>query len=271
MRLAAYITALALLGAPPALAQTADDVIYASSAQAQTVMPSPERCITAMSGFPNDDMVARYQFFRLTQELAVDATPEFNQMLKAYGSDDVRADTPILDIIEIVANPVLRQAAPEIVVGAMGHLIDFAQQCRPYVDGQAQSLIAFRPDLENADLVIREDALFLRQILLDSLARQGADSDPVHGLVWNAYSRALVYTRDAIEFEAYADEVGELEALYMTDLDGRLAKSNDVINAEMNRETLDDAIALSDDMNREAKRRQKEQNIFTLIRILGGR
>jgi hypothetical protein len=100
------------------------------------------------------------------------------------------------------------------------------------------------------------------------LFRLNANKDPIHGADVTVYANALVRTRDRIEFTSYSADVDELEALYMTDLDGRLARSNDLINSEMNRETLGDAVTLSDDMNKQAKQKADREAVQTLLRIL---
>ena len=216
--------------------------------------PSQDFCVQVMSGFPNDDIVARYQFFRLTEELARDSSLEFVAAMDHFGENYVDETTPVLDVIENIANPVLRQAAPEIIVGSMDHLIDFAQRCAPFLEGQISSLSAYDTTLRNGDPVIKEDALFLRQVLSDSLSRLGADSDPVHGFAVQNYTQSLVLMRDAIEFEAYAANVDDLESLFMVDLDGRLARSNDLINSEIDREILAHSVELAEDLNEAAKR-----------------
>lgn len=268
MKKALLISGLLSLMAFPALAQVSEQTAAEPTQQVAVAAPSQEYCITVMSGFPNDAHLPRYQFFKLTQEMAVDATPGFRNALDKYGEGDVEADAPITDVIEAIANPVLRQAAPELAISYMDHLIDFAKRCEPFIDGQVTSLKAFDSTLANDDTVIAEDALFLRQVLSDSLFRLDADKDPIHGADISVYASALVRTRDRIEFTSYSSDVGDLEALYMTDLDGRLARSNDLINSEMNRETLGDAIILSDDMNREAKQKADREALQTLLRIL---
>ena len=225
-------------------------------------------CISVITGFPNDDQVARYQFFKLTDELAEDAGADFKQILTAYQDEPLPTDIPVLEVIELIANPVLRQAAPEVVVASMYYLIDFKQKCDPYVGGQIASLKAFDSSLINSDIVIAEDALYLRQILLDSLSRLGAETDETHRVAMLNYSEALVRSRDAIEFQAYEDDVSDIESLFMEDLDGRLAKSNDIINNEIDREILGDAITISDDLIEDLKRKQKEEDLRTLARIL---
>ena len=227
-------------------------------------------CISVITGFPNDNQVSRYQFFKLTQDLSVDATSDFRQALISYQDDSLPRDIPVLDVIEIIANPVLRQAAPEIVVASMYHLIDFNHKCTSYVGGQIASLTAYDNALTESDIVIAEDALYLRQILLDSLSRLGANNSPIHGVAMGNYSTALVRARDTIEFAAYEGEVSDLESLFMEDLDGRLAKSNDIINNEIDREILGDAVTLSDDLIDDLRRKQKEEDLRTLARILNG-
>jgi len=212
----------------------------------------------------------RYQFFRLTEEMATDASPEFVSAMNHYADGDIADDMPIMDVIEDIANPVLRQAAPELAIASMAHLIDFAQRCESYVSGQVSSLNSFDASLRESDVVIQEDALYLRQVLSDSLFRLEADTDAVHGFAVTNYASSLVLMRDNIEFASYNSEIDELEALYMVDLDGRLKRSNDLINSEMNRETLGDAVTLSDDLNQAENHKRKQTALLTLFRILNG-
>lgn len=258
---------LAALMAMPAAAQMTDSVPMEGP---PATPPSQDYCISVMSAFPNDDNVARYQFFKLTEKMAVGATPEFKTALKHYGDGDIPPETPVIKIIEAIANPVMRQAAPELTIAYMGHLVDFAGRCETYIQGQVNSLLAYDAALAYDDAVISEDALYLRQILSDSLLRLDADKNERYSFAVNNYATSLVAMRDNIEFAAYAKDIDEIEALYMTDLDGRLARSNDMINSEMNRETLGDAVSLSDDMNKQAKKKADRDAIGTLIRILNG-
>ncbi len=237
---------------------------------ANAAAPGQERCITIMSSFPNSGDLPRYQFFKLSQDLAVDTTPQLRAALTQFGEADVSDDTPILDVVETIANPVLRQAAPEIVVANMAHIIGFAQDCGPFIDGQIQSLRAVDNNLSLDDIVIAEDALYLRQVLSESLSRLSGESDPVHGTAVRAYSRSLIVSRDAIEFAGFDNDIDDLEALYLTDLDGRLARSNEIINSEINRETLGDAVQLSKDISNTANQQEKARSLNTLLRILGG-
>jgi len=270
-----YLALTAALITLPANAQTmaegsAADVTSIASETAISARPAQEHCITVLAGFPNEDHIPRYQFFKLTKEIARDATPDFRAALSAYGSGMVSAETPVLEVIETIANPVLRQAAPELSVSHMAYLIDFADNCSPYLDGQIASLTAYDTSLNHAEFntVISEDALYLRQILSDVLFRLGADQDPVHGAAINRYAGALVTTRDHIEFAGFEAELEDIEASYMVDLDGRLKRSNDVINEEMDRDTLANSIAITDEMNGEARRKRKRNALQTLSDIL---
>lgn len=266
----------ASLSAMTALAQTTDiavsDIAITPPQVINTAPVDPDFCINTMAGFPTDDQEARYQFFRLTEEMARDATAEFREALAQYGDSEVSPHSPMLNVIEEIANPVLRQAAPEITIGNMAYVIDFANVCEPFITGQINSLEAYDAALTNAEFnaIITEDALFLRQILSDSMFRLGANEDPVYSGVTAQYAQALITTRDEAEFTTFEAELDDLEALYMTDLDGRLKRSNDIINEEMDREILGDAVALSDSLNGAEKRKAKERQLFTLIRILGG-
>ena len=249
--------------------------LYGEVAAAEPILynTDPDFCINTLAGFQTENPEARYQFYALTQEIARDAAPDFRMALTQYGEGEIEADSNILDIIEDATNPVIRQAAPEITISNLAFVIDFAAQCSSVLDGQINSLKAYDPALSNTEFnaMISEDALFLRQILSDSLYRLGADKDPRFGYSVNAYADSLVRTRDAVEFSSFVSEVDEIEKLFMTDLDGRLKRSNDMINEEMDREVMGDAIGLSNSMNEAARRRAKEERILSLIRIMGGR
>ncbi|MEP1230907.1 MAG: hypothetical protein ABJG88_09555 [Litorimonas sp.] len=255
-------------------AQTQDELYQAylrekNSVNTTAAASGQERCITIMSEFPNSGALPRYQFFKLSEDLAVDTTPEFRAALSQFGEGDISDTTPILDVVETIANPVLRQAAPEIVVANMAHIIGFAQDCNVYVTGQLQSLQASDNSLAQDDILIAEDALYLRQILSDSLSRLGGENDLTHGAAIQAYSRSLIVSRDVIEFAGFDNDIDDLEALYLTDLDGRLARSNEIINSEINRETLGDAVQLSKDISNTANQQEKARSVNTLQRILG--
>ena len=231
-----------------------------------------DRCITQMAEFPTDDPTARYQFFKLVSDVAYGADDETRALFDHYGQPVVENGTPVLSVIEDIANPVLRQAAPEIIVSSMNYLVDFAVTCDVYITGQTESLVAFDGTLGSPELntVIAEDALFLRQILSESLSRLGADGDAVWANAARSYSRSLVAQRDAVEFAAFETDIAELESLFMDDLDGRLARSNDVINSEMDRELLTDSIKLARDINEAAKEKARQDRLYRLLRLFGG-
>ncbi|MEP3655849.1 MAG: hypothetical protein ABJO36_13230 [Litorimonas sp.] len=248
------------------------DELYGLTEGRPVAAQNQDRCITQMAEFPTDDPTARYQFFKLVSDVAYGADRETRALFDHYGQPAVSAGTPVLSVIEDIANPVLRQAAPEIIVSSMNYLVDFAVACDVYITGQTDSLLAFDGTLANPDLntAIAEDALFLRQILSESLSRLGADGDTNWANAASSYSRSLVAQRDAVEYAAFETDIAELETLFMDDLDGRLARSNDVINSEMDREILGDAIQLSDDLNEAAKERARQERLYRLLRLFGG-
>jgi len=243
-----------------------------SGERAVTASPVQEKCIAIMSGFPDNGHETRYQFYKLTQELARDVDPTFRAAIDFYGDYHVNHSTPIMEVIENIANPVYRQAAPEITVGNMGYLIDFALDCDGYLTGQIESLEAFDYNLTQSDFetVIGEDALFMRQILSDSLFRMGGSEHEIFGPSVRAYADNLVRARDSIEFASFESQMANLEATYMGDLDGRLARSNDVINNEMDREALAYALEITNDLNEQAKLEARRKSMKILTMILGG-
>jgi uncharacterized FlaG/YvyC family protein len=210
--------------------------LYAMTQGQVSAAQNQDRCISQMAEFPTDDPTARYQFFKLVSDVGYGADSQTKALFDHYGQPAVEAGTPVLSVIEDIANPVLRQAAPEVIVSSMNYLVDFAAVCDVYITGQTDSLIAFA----------------------------------VWGNAAQSYSSSLVAQRDAVEFAAFETDIAELETLFMDDLDGRLARSNDVINSEMDREILGDAVKISDDMNEAARKRAKQERLYNLIRILGG-
>lgn len=209
-----------------------------------------ESCLTTMSGFPNDKPVAKYQFLKLTRVLAEDANPNVRSILDQYSDGQVTSETPLEEVIEGIANPVMRQAMPRLTIAYADYLIDFAVDCQKYVDGQIASLVAFDPTFADSAFneVISEDALFLRQILTDALYRAGVANDPTSAPTIDLYANSLVNLRNSIEYASFETDISELEALYMEDLDGRLAIANDTINEEYDRELLPASVELAKDM-----------------------
>jgi len=205
----------------------------ASGEHAVSATPVQEKCISIMSGFPDNGHETRYQFFKLTRTLAEDVNP----------------------------------------IGNMGYLIDFALDCEGYLSGQIDSLEAFDNNLTQSDfdVVIGEDALFMRQILSDSLFRLGAQDHDVFGPAVTIYAGDLVRARNSIEYAGFEAQLESLEAVFMTDLDGRLARSNDVINNEIDREALAQALEITSDLNEQAKLEARRKTMEILTRILGGR
>ncbi len=273
LRLTLILSAALILPVTAAAQEAATtDELYGLTDARPVAAQNQDRCITQMADFPTDDPTARYQFFKLVGDVAYGADDQTRALFTHYGQPPVEPGTPVLSVIEDIANPVLRQAAPEIIVSSMNHLVDFATACDVFIEGQTDSLLAFDGSLANPELntAIAEDALFLRQILSESLSRLGADGDAVWANAARSYSRSLVKQRDAVEFSAFETDIAELETLFMDDLDGRLARSNDVINSEMDREILGDSIQLSDDMNKAAQERAKQERLYRLLRIFSG-
>jgi len=228
-----------------------------------------EQCVVMMSGFPDDSPESRYVFFRLSQELAKDVSPELSVLMARYMAENetrrLPAGWPMIDVIEDIADPVLRQAAPAQTVASMSHIAYFDALCGPFVQGQVDSLLAFDPDLADTDIVIREDALYLRQILSEALDRLGGGDNNAA----QAYAASLVTERDDIEYVGFVDEVDELEALFMGDLDTKLSRSNDAVNESVDVEAFQDAATLARDMDAQAREKAQQERLYSLVRILG--
>ena len=235
---------------------------------AMTAADRSERCVTLMSGFPDDGAESRYVFFRLSQELAKDITPELAATMAEYmAANEARrlpADFPMMDVVEDIADPVLRQAAPEKTVAGMAHFAYFDALCSEFVGGQVQSLAAFDPSLAEGDLYIREDALYLRQLLAEALDRLGG------GAAVEAYSESLVTERDDIEFTGFEGDVGDLEALYMGDLDTKLATANDMVNEGLDAEIYQDSVSMAKSMDATTADTLRRERLNTLCQILTG-
>lgn len=227
-------------------------------------------CLERMSGFPVNDPAGRYQFFILTETVGMDVDAATMQSLQHFGQPALPPDVPIVEVIEGIANPVTLQAQPSLTVAQTVALIDFAQTCEPYIRGQIESLAAIEPSFSDPtfNVTIREDALYLRQMAGEALARLDAHTDPVHGVTIAGYDASLLYLRNEIEFSAFESELGDLEGLYLADLDQKLALVNDQINGDMDREVLDSSIMISKDMSEASEKERRRRMTQTLFRIL---
>ncbi len=229
-------------------------------------------CMSVLSGFPSDNASTRYQFLRLVKSFGRGVSYEFKTALNHFADKKITMQTDLVDVIEGMNNPVLRQADPALIAGYGSYLVNFALECSDVVESQISSLYAYDADLKDVafNIVIDEDALYLRQILSDSLYGLDAQKHPVYGEAVRAYAKGLVVMRDNMEYTVFNAEIGDIEALYMGDLDEKLARSNDIVNAEMDREILPGSVALSDDMSKNMIKQEKRRSLHTLIDILGG-
>lgn len=259
----------------PALAQSAPARISGDLEQARIGLDAEtvalqQSCLARMSGFPSDDPAGRYQFFVLTETVGMDVDATTLSAMKHFGQPPLPGDVSMVDVIEAIANPVMLQAQPAATVAQTVSLIEFAQDCAPYIRGQIDSLAFIEPSFNDPtfNVTIREDALYLRQMAGDALSRLGAQSDPVYGPAIYNYDASLLSLRNEIEFTAFETELDDLEGLYLADLDEKLALANDQINSEMDREVLDSSIAISDDMSEASNEERKRRMMQTLFRIL---
>ncbi|MEM6499615.1 MAG: hypothetical protein AAF709_23195 [Pseudomonadota bacterium] len=229
-----------------------------------------DTCLTQMSGFPVDDPAGRYQFFVLTETVGQDVGMDTLDAMKHFGQPALPNDVAMVEVIEAIANPVMLQAQPSATVAQTVSLIEFSQNCAPYIRGQIDSLTVIEPSYSDPtfNMTIQEDALYLRQMAGEALARLDAHNDPVFGVSVSQYDVALLNMRNEIEFTAFESELDDLEGLYMADLDQKLALVNDQINEEMDREVLDSSIAISDDMSKASDEERKRRMLQTLFTIL---
>lgn len=251
-------------GAPVSARQAEAPPAYdAAIASAQTA-PAEIDCIAQMSALAGGDPEGRHQLFLLVQEIGRGATPDMVDVLSTYGLGSVDPETPVMDVIETIANPVLLQAAPGATVGQMGHLIRFSQSCAVPLDGQIAALEALMPSLGAPAYrqPIQEDALFIRSILLDALYRLEADRDSRHGQTIADYQRDLVSQRDEMEFAAFEAEIAQLEADFAGDLESRLGLAAEAVGENAQsvdaRGAAEVARALSEVQRAEANARMAE-------------
>lgn len=259
--------------APVAIAEAAPDFTPAP-------VPNPDDfdipaandfCIAMMTGFPEISLEDRHQFYALIRALSHGADPQFVAAMQAYGEGEVTPDTPVVQVIEAIANPVMLQAAPQATIAQTAHLIRFGTECQVFLDGQMASLEAVNPSLADGRtrLTIGEDALYLRSLLLDAMYRLSADTDPQHGAAVAAYQRDLVTQRDGIEFAAFDAEIADIEALATGDLEERLDRANNALESGMDTENVARAADLSDMLNAAQREETQRRVSQILIDILG--
>lgn len=274
MRLITSLLVFAFLTSPILAQAQTTDINHPKTVSGVALPASPEQemCMQIISSFPAENPSVRYQFFRLARSFGKGANPEFVTALDKFASQDVTMQTELTDVIEGMNNPVLRQADPALVAGYGKYLVNFATKCNQQIESQINALHAYDVDLKDVafNIVIDEDALYLRQILSDSLYSLDGDKDPIYGAVIRAYANDLVHMRDNMEYTVFNAEIGDIEALYMGDLDEKLARSNDIVNSEMDREMLNSSIGLADDMSNSMIKQEKRRTVQTLINILNG-
>lgn len=252
----------------------------ADTASEPTAQPNPDDfdipaandfCIAMMSGFPEISLEDRHQFYALIRALAHGADPAFIEAMEAYGEGEVSPDTPVVQVIEAIANPVMLQAAPQATIAQTAHLIRFGTECSVFLDGQITSLEAVNPALADGrgTLTIGEDALYLRSLLLDAMYRLSADTDPQHGGAIAAYQRDLVRQRDGIEFAAFDAEIADIEAMATGDLEDRLDRANAALESGMDTENVQRAADLSDMLTKAQREESQRRVAQVLIDILG--
>ncbi|MEL6661449.1 MAG: hypothetical protein AAFO57_01505 [Pseudomonadota bacterium] len=248
---------------PPAAAVApAAPAIKTQQAAGDVDIPEINRfCATQMISLADASLEGRHQFYVLVREAGRGANNGFLEALDAFGAQQISRETPVLQVVEDTANPVLLQAAPAATVSQMAYLIGFSNECADLLEGQIVALEATSPGLASGTYkqAIGEDAMFLRSMLLDALYRLNADSDPRHGQAIAAYQRDLVDQRDDIEFAAFDAELAALEDEFAGDLDRRLDLANTAVGE--NAEAVDAkgaaavARALSDVQRAEANQR----------------
>lgn len=274
LKLTASALAVLSLGLP-AMAQSAPERVSGDVEQVRVTLDAEtvalqQSCLSRMSGFPTNDPSGRYQFFVLTETVGSNIDAATLDAMKHFGQPPMPSDVAMVDVIEAIANPVMLQAQPSATVAQTVALVTFAQDCAPYIRGQIDSLAFIEPNLADPtfNLTIREDALYLRQMAGDALARLGAHMDPVYGPAVQNYDASLLGLRNEIEFTAFETELDDLEGLYLSDLDTKLALVNDQINGEMDREILDSSVQISKDMSEASEEESKRRMVETLFRIL---
>lgn len=226
-------------------------------------------CIAQMTALPDGSLAGRHQFFTLVKETAHGAGPAFQEALAAYGEGQVPDGTAMMDVVEAIANPVTRQAMPELTVAQTAYLIRFASECETALNGQIAALEATNPDLANGlyQQAMGEDALFLRATLLDALYRLSADSDPQHGATIAAYQRDLVAQRGDIEFAAFDAEIDEIEAMLSGDLGKRLTLSNEQV-AESGDAGAVAAARASAEITSQAQREETQRRLAEMVEAM---
>lgn len=229
-----------------------------------------EYCLSVMAGFP-DDAQSRFTFYHLVELLHEGADPGIYASLDAYSSDSVAAETPVVDVLDYIANPVMRQALPGSVLAHLNHLVKFDRKCGAFIQSQKQTLAVVDPSVMHRDFrgSVLQDALFLRQVMIEAFYQMSAHEDPVHREAVLSLGRSADALRANKNVEAFGEELDEL-------LDEVLLEYNDlrenqrfaVLDDSLQREQVRSDQEMLNQMNKGARTQGYEniaQTIFTML------
>lgn len=238
-----------------------------SPAQADT----GEYCAQMMSGFPNTEMQNRYHFFTLVNHLTEGYTEDLDAAVVQFSNYPLEAGTPVVDVIEEIVDPVLRQADPTFGLSQVRHLIQFGQTCREFTSSQLNAIELMHPEFTEPEfqLGIVEDALFIRSVLSDALRELRAHEDPVHGRPVLSYERETEMLRDTAERTLVKRDMDNLYAEFEEDIEQRFAMVESTDVGTTDTEATSTAVKTWKDLNNASRRERRAEaaQIFKLMLV----
>lgn len=235
----------------------------------QTAVNS-DLCIRMMAGFPDESLVNRYQFYRLIDMMEDGADSGVNAALEHFGAKNSLGQETVVDVVRNLSDPVMLQSAPRYTVGNAAQLIEYAQQCRPFISAQIASIEVAEPSVTDPlfEEQLAEDAVYLRALVVQSLESVSAQIHPVHGPAVLRYQNATVNIRNEAEFVGFAAELDSLSLETLVELDEKLVLHQDVIEDDIDKEVVSSSNQMVQSMNQSSKEESDRKVNYIMWRIL---
>jgi hypothetical protein len=226
-----------------------------------------------MTGFPDESLINRYQFFRLIQSMKAGVDIDMRGALAHYSEAADMTGMTIVETVQNLSDPVILQSAPAFALTNAGRLIRYAEDCGAFISSQVRSIEYAEPSVTDADMeeVLAEDAIFLRALVLQSLESLSASDHPIYGPALQRYEGATIYIRNEAEFIGFEAELEALTNETIADIDEKLALHLDMVEGDLDKESISTSSDMLESMNQTSKEESHRGVYQTLNRILNSR
>lgn len=230
-------------------------------------------CTQMMTGFPDESLVNRYQFFRLIQSMKSGVDSDMRAGLSHYGEKVDLSTENVVDTVQNLSDPVVLQSSPAFALSNASHLIRYAEECNGFISSQISAIEYAEPSVKEASMeeILAEDAVFLRALIVQSMETLSAGDHPVYGPAMRRYEGATIYIRNEAEFIGFEAELDALTAETISEIDDKLALHLSMVEGDINNESISTSSDMLESMNKTSKQESHRGVYNTLYRILNSR